>query len=352
MSTSSIPLFGRAYTLTVTSSSGTQTEISHNEWEPEALKIAFDITESVLPSPMWTANVTVWNLNDVTALDVLYNATWLTLSAGYQTGPTVASIIWDGPVLQVLFDRENVVDQKITFNCVASVSLLNQAFVNFSQGPFSSQLQVVQRMITGLNGNASEQISPTAQQLLAAKQYPRGKTVFGMAAKQISDIAADNRLGNWVSSGGSSLGATAQPNLSELDAGTKTVPDLIFGPPNPPGYRQSGQQDQSVTYSVIGVPKQFAAGVIFTVLLDPRLKVQVPPMLVQLTRSTVISQAKVQLGSLLTPLDQNLQFIAAQIRHYGDTRSNDWYTEVTGYNRKYAQGFLNADYLAYTTASK
>ena len=128
-------------------------------------------------------------------------------------------------------------------------------------------------------------------------------------------------------------------NLSEFDSGEKTTPDLIFSPPNPPNYN-AGVQDKNVTRSVIGVPKQTPFGVIFRVLLDPRLLIKVPPMLAQLDR-TVITQAAIQINQVQTPLDPDLMFVVAQVRHIGDSRGNEWYSEVTGYSRKYAIGLIN-----------
>jgi hypothetical protein len=85
---------------------------------------------------------------------------------------------------------------------------------------------------------------------------------------------------------------------------------------------------------------------IFTVLLDPRLKVQLPPLVVQLTR-TLISQLTVQPGqAVVSPMSANLDFFVAQVRHIGDSRGNDWYTEVTGYNTTYASNLLDGVFAA------
>lgn len=334
--TSTTPLWGRAWTLTVKLASGEVQTLSQSSWDPEALRVTFEVLETTLPSPFWFADVKVYNLNDPEMQNLLFNAVWLTLEAGYQSGPSKSSIIWDGPVLQVIFDRERVIDLTMTFNCVAGPWLLEEQFINVAMGPMSSQYQVVSQMIEQLGGTPSGQVSQKAQQLLAAKQYPRGKTVFGKVSKYISQIADDNFLNNWI--------AGNQQFISELDSGIKINPDLIYGPPLAPGY-SAGNDTSGITRSIIGVPRQSQFGAIFTVLLDPRLVVKVPPLLVQIDQ-TVISQQKLQYGQVLTPLDQSGLFIAAQIRHYGDTRGNDWYSEVTGYTRRYAQNLLKPLYTA------
>ncbi len=331
-SVSQIPLWGRAWKLSVKTADGNTEVLSQSSWDPEALRVTFDVLESTLPSPFWYALVKVYNLNDPEMQNLLFNAVWLTLEAGYQTGPSKSSIIWDGPVLQVLFNRENVVDLTMTFNCLAGPALLEEQFINVALGPMSSQYNVVSKMISQLNGDVGQQVSQKAQSLMTAKQYPRGKTIFGSVSKYISEMSDDNFLNNWIDG--------AQHYLSELyNPDINLNPDITYAPPLPPGYVDSGISDED-THSIIGVPKQSQFGCIFTVLLDPRLKVQLPPMLVKLDQ-TVIQQLKLQYGQVLTPLDQSGLFVAAQIRHFGDTRGNDWYSEVTGYTRGYSQNLLN-----------
>ena len=182
-STSNIALWGRAWKLSVKLASGESQILSQSGWDPEALRVVFDVLESTLPSPYWYADVTVYNLNDPTMQNLLFNAVWLTLEAGYQSGPSISTIIWDGPVLQVLFDREDVVNLTMKFNCLAGPWLIEEQFINASVGPMSSQLQLVSKMIEQTNGNLQEQTSDKARQLLTVKQYPRGKTVFGKVSK-------------------------------------------------------------------------------------------------------------------------------------------------------------------------
>jgi hypothetical protein len=68
---------------------------------PETLRATFEVLESSVNSPWWFAQVTVCNLDDPTTQNLLFDAVWLTLEAGYQTGPNVSTVIWDGPVLPV-----------------------------------------------------------------------------------------------------------------------------------------------------------------------------------------------------------------------------------------------------------
>jgi len=331
MSTSTLSLFGRAYALTVTSRNGQKKKLSCEAWEPEALRVTFDVLETTLPAQMWFADITIYNVNEAEMLDCLWNASWIELEAGFQKGPNKSSLIWGGPVLQVMFDRENVVDFKITFNSIGGVQFWQDNFINASNGAMSSQYQIVSNMITQTHGNVKDNIGPVAAEKLKAKQYPRGRTLFGSTAKYLAQIAQDNGLSQWI--------AQNQAYMSELDSGVNMTPAITYGPPFPPGYKSTASE-KNVTRSILGVPKMFQYGTIFTVLLDPRLAVVVPPLLVRIDK-TVITQFKlIPLVNLPVALDQNLNLIAAQVRHYGDTRGNDWCTEVTGYTRGYAQKLL------------
>lgn len=332
MSPSRIPLWGRAWKLTVTLASGEQQFLSQDSFDPEALRLTFDVLQSAIPSPYWFADITIYNASGDEMQQLLGPAvpTRVTLEAGYQFGPQKSTIIWDGPVLQVIFGAENVVDQFVRFNCIGTDATLENNFQNTAVGPMS-QYQVVSQMITQMNGTPSQQISPAAQAAMSAYQYPRGKGLFGKAAKILPEIAASAGFTTW-------MGPDGQHFISEMDDQTRTNPDVIYGPAFPPGHvgRAPVQVNGGITRSLIDVPAQSSVGCDFTVLLDPRLQVRIPPMLVQLDQA-IIRQMKRQIGQALFPLDSSGIYIAGQIRHYGDTRGNDWYSSVTGYRRNYAQ---------------
>lgn len=342
-SISNTPLFGRAWQLSVKTAnqdpdSSDQNVLSFSGWDPESLRIRFNVLETTLPSPWWFAEIDVYNCSDVTAQNLLRNAVWVTLKAGYQAGDNRYAIIWDGPVLQVMFDKENVVDQVIKFNCMAGPWLLEEQFFNRSQGSLTSQADTVSTFITLANGNYNQQVSDHANDLLIAKKYPRGKTIFGSTSKYIRQMSDDNFIQSWMTNGGDTY-------LSEMLAPNANVtPDIIYSPPFPPNFNPS-QTSGEITRSIIGVPKQTPFGCEFTVLLDPRLKVKVPPLLVKLDQ-TLIQQLKVQYGQALTWLDQSGTFVAAQIRHVGDSRGNEWYSHVTGYQLGYAQKLLDGVFLS------
>lgn len=339
MAVSNTPLWGQAWKLVVTSTStngnSTMTTISGLTWEPEPLRITFDVLQSMTQVP-WYADISVYNLNDTTIQNLLLTATWVTLSAGFMIGPNIQSVIWDGPVLQTLYTREEVVDQKITLHCIGGPSpLALDNIVSFSMGRGTNQTLLLSTMAQETGqvpvSQAQGTLGPVASQRLAATQYPRGNTIFGRSSEIVSQVASSNFVQSWHDG--------KQTFISEINSGVVGQPSLVYAPPYPPGSIPATQDlPPGTTQSIIGTPQQWPQGVLFTVLLDPRLKVGLPPQLVQLVRLKTVSQLTLtQGGDPPSPLSANLLFYVSQVRHVGDSRGNDWQTEVTGFTADYAQ---------------
>jgi hypothetical protein len=350
MSTSVIPLWGQAWELVIgyQTDSGLQSKtISTNSWEPESLRITFEVLQSTIPSPWWFADIVIYNMDPVDIASIAYNAVKVTLKAGFQTGPNLSAVIWDGPVFQVLLDQEQVVDTRVTLHCVSN-PLVMENVTAFSVGQFASQAQVIAKMAAQIGlppiDQASGTLNPVASQLLNTKRYPRGNTVFGKLGKQLDLVAGDQNLQTFRNG--------SKAYMTSFGDGTiSPTPDLIYAPPNPPNTQSSSTLPSGTTQSIIGTPRQFPEGVIFTVLLDPRLQVQLPVLVVRLVGTLVTQQVRQIGGSFITPLNNNLVFFVGQVRHTGDSRGNDWQTEVTGYNTTYGASLLDGIFSASSTPS-
>ena len=244
-------------------------------------------------------------------------------------------------MFQVLYTREAVVDQKLTLHCVVFPAVSPTDIVGFSMGQFSNQQQLIARMISETNLPAVSVAAGTqglvAAQRMTATQYPRGNTVFGKVSKYFAQIADDNVVQTWTDG--------LKTYIGEVDSGgSDAQPDLIYSPAFPPGSTgNSSGLPTGTNQSIIGTPQQIQQGVTFTVLLDPRLQVQLPPLLVQLVRTQIsqLERTPSPNSELPTALQSNLTFFVAQVRHSGDTRGNEWQTEVTGFSTAYAQNLLN-----------
>ena len=63
--TSSIPLWGQAWELSIQiAGSPDLIVISYKTWNPEALRITFDVMQASVSGPLWYADISIYNLND------------------------------------------------------------------------------------------------------------------------------------------------------------------------------------------------------------------------------------------------------------------------------------------------
>ena len=66
-----------------------------------------------------------------------------------------------------------------------------------------------------------------------------------------------------------------------------------------------------------------------TILLNPNITMVNPAMNIKLEQATIREQLK-QIGVAPTLLEQDGIYKVAKLTHRGDTRGNEWYTEITG----------------------
>ena len=233
--------------------------------------------------------------------------------------------------MQVLYERDDVVDYRITFHCIATNTKVIRS-LNFNSAKGMSQAQTVAAMAAGIHGY--QLIAPLPQSL-DTQVYVRGKTHFGDINKYYEHVADSNGLQWFKSPQGSAMG--------QLDSG-KNDPDYVYSPPLPDDWAGS-PPSMTTSYSIVGSPQQTDCGVEFSVLLDPRINVKMPPLLVKIDNS-VIRQITLPIPLGFTmPLANDGSYVVAKVRHHGDTRGNEWTTDITGYTRAYTQGLLRGQFL-------
>jgi hypothetical protein len=335
---STVDLFGRRWEIKVMTQSGTEIIYTSSAWDPEALRATFDINQNML-SAMWTAEISIYNLNYQTATQAIPGAPGvagtaqislgdqITVSAGYQHGSNYG-VIWVGQIYQVTYERENVTDYKTTFMCLASIEGWNRNLVSTAYPAQMSQYNLVKMMIANSQTpKVAFNMVPADQQAISGTGSPRAGVMHGDLAKYMG-MTADQQ-DNWITT------HTGQGLLLGDIASEDSTPDYTYAPAPPPG--QTVSYSTPTTQSLIGSPVQYQAGVQFQVLLDARLKCQLPLQLVKLDM-TVIKQLQQSIStignevpqlSLVVPLDKTGQFFVVALRHVGDTRENTWLTYVT-----------------------
>ena len=312
-------LYGRKYELLVLTpandnSGGQDTllTLSSSSFEPSALQIVFDVHTPCISSPYWYATIDIYNTNSPTAFNIVQTVSSIEqgsivkLSAGYQGGQQYG-LIWQGPVFQALYVRENVTDFKLTLNCILSLesAISGNPLVN---APYSSgwtDEEILLKTIQQL-GIQKDYISPS----LSQSKRTRGGALFGPPADILNKIAIKNNMVYFLSERGLSMGKLNE-NVTDK---TPTTPGFVYTP-------QTG---------LIGTPQQTQAGVSFSVFLDPRIRAQMPLQTVGIDQA-YIQNYKRQIGEPILPLDQSGTYAVGDVHHRGDTRGNLWQTDITGY---------------------
>lgn len=312
-------LYGRKYKLDIILGDGSKTiTITDSSFEPEAIRITFDVYTPAWQE-FWYADISIYNLDQQTTDQILGgNSTTsssgatppikqgmeVILSAGYQNGNF--GVIWDGFVFQPMWERVDVVDFKITLHCIIGLDEISRNSINKTYAAFTNQEEIIRNI-------AAASFRPIAVDKLSTnlptKQLPRGKTVFGSPRKYFDLIAQDSDMQWWLSSRGLSLG-----KVDEDTAGVSTDKIIEYTPDT----------------GIIGTPQQTQYGVNLRVLMDARIQARKPLMQVKINNIS-IRQQKWQINVLPGILDQDGIYIVGAVRYLGDTRGQEWYTDVTGY---------------------
>lgn len=319
MSAAALPLFGRRYQLLVKFPKNDQGEqtvltITDSSFEPEALRITFDVY-TVVRATYWYADIVIYNLDEATVAQIMGNHSngpsgveqgmEVILSAGYLSGNY--GVIWDGYVMQPMWDRENVTDYKLTLHCVIGLgdtrNYVNKTYDSIGQRDLVARIaQDSFRPIPIETGAISTRVDNKASS--------RAYTVFGNPLPYVDSIAADNNMLNWLTAKGINI---ADPNENE---------DVV-------------SRDDLVVYTprtgIIGTPVQTQDGANVRLLLDPRVQVKKPVMQIKIDNA-IVRQIKKEAGDFgkIGLLDRDGQYLVAAVHHIGDTRGQAWYTEITG----------------------
>lgn len=279
-----------------------------NGFEP--LRVTFD-TMQVAFGALWYGDITVYNLDGETQQTLLREGMEVIVNAGYVNGPY--GEIFRGRVFQPMWDRENVVDFRTTLRCLVGYDVLT-GFISANRSAFASQDDLVRQMakaaITPPVWQSNGKREPTQWSLdvdesLQHKKLERGVVMFGDVRKYVDQIARDNYMQWWYD---------LSDQLHIRDITKNPDPNILVYTP------QTG---------IVGTPQQTEDGVNFRVLLDPRLEVRYPAKQAKLD-NTSIEQLKRRIGELPSILDKTNTYIVAGVRHIGDSRGNEWYSEVTG----------------------
>lgn len=340
---SKTPYFGRCWSLTITPSqgpsAGTPIVVSSDAFEPEALRMTFEI-EQLAFSAFWHAEISVYNANGPISAGpskginlyqaVIQEGDIVTVSAGYQADypyPSTPPVIFTGPIFYTIQDRLDVVDQRLIIHCLLNRILTTQNFLNATLPARSTQFTqarfIAENAVSKININQGQIQSAinSARPQRGATQLPRAKTYFGSPHKYLTAIADQNSLVSWFDSKSWNVDSLQNP-VGPLIA-TYAPVNILGGPP---------QNINGVKLSLIGQPGQTQLGVNFRVLLDPTVQVVAP------LPQVAIQQQYIRQAPIPYPLPKGdnpilplvPQYVVVGVRFTGDTRGNAWYSDITG----------------------
>lgn len=319
---SGLPYYGRKWKILVEKEDGTDSiVVSDSDFDdavPErgALRCTFNISESLGHCP-WYSDVSIWNLRGDTQeklINDVVEGSVVTVWAGYENGNY--GQIFKGQVFQPLFDRQNVTDFILTLHCLVGQNLLHANYAAFTLSKGWDYASLLNKMC---QSSVKKIPIKNLTSDLPQNKAPRGIVVMGDPRKTLRTVSKDTSSLWWVDYYGL--------NVAKLKGGKANNKTITLTP-------ETG---------LIGTPQQIDDGVTFRCLLNPNMRITTNDDILRVKLDmSVIRQMKITQGMMVSPLDADATYKVVNVVHRGDTRGNDWYTEVIGIN-EISRRFFYAD---------
>jgi hypothetical protein len=266
------------------------------------LRFRFEVRASDVETPN-TMSVRVFNPTQQTVNSIIQEFDTVTLTVGYQNGNQ--GTIFRGDIKQFRFGRERNVDNYIDILAGDGDEAYNQSVINqsFPAGTTNSQ------QLSALAASMNLPVATNADGFLTTGGVlPRGKVMFGMARLQMAILAKSNDT-RW-----------------SIQNGVLTLVPVT-------GYLPGEAVQINSASGMIGTPEQTDNGIVIRCYINPLIKIgqRVQINNRDINQAIVKSQSYPSYTSLYYPAtvanDGFYRVLVAE--HVGDTRDNDWYTELT-----------------------
>lgn len=259
--------------------------------------------------------VRVYNLNDQTLNEVLTQYNIVTLQAGYKG--TGMQVLFSGEIKMFVRGKENATDRFLEISAAAGDVGYNYGLVNQTLAKGSRVMDVV---ATAAQAMGVSSVDPNAVSAIESQffggVFPRGKVAWGLGRIQMRQIAATAGARWFIDNGG----------VLRVVSNTGYLPGqaVVLTP-------QTG---------LVGVPEATTNGIRARCLINPFLTIGQP---VQIQSSSIASvsapASETMYGEIHFPSRTGMQFYAATqpsgiyravvIEHSGDTRGQEWYSDLT-----------------------
>lgn len=288
--------FGRKVSLIIGQDSGSALDLSN-------LRIVFRVKRGDLQTPN-SAHIRVYNVSDNTAQRAESKEfTRVVLQAGYEGS---YGIIFDGSIVQPRRGRENPTDTFLDLTAADGDMAYNFAVVNTTLAAGSVPEDHVKVCTAAM---APFGVTDGYRPALGGNPLPRGKVLFGMARDYLATVAQ-----------------STQTLWSIQDGALQMVPETSYVPGSIPVI--------NANTGMIGMPEQTQNGIRVRMLLNPSIKIG---RLIRLDNSSIQryeyslssdQQAANRGTALQNKINGDGFYYVMTSEIWGDTRGNDWYTEV------------------------
>lgn len=283
--------YGRVCTLLVSNKQGQALDLS-------ALRIKFKVKKTGVMTPN-AADIIVYNVEAQTQKLIQNEFTNVILQAGYVGN---YGLIFKGNIKQFITGRESATDTFINLNCGDGDQAYNFATINQTiRAGVTPQIQL-NAALTAMSGMG---ISQGYTGVLPVVSLPRGKVIYGNARDHLKKLA-DTYGFTWSMQDG---------NLVFLSQGTYLPNQAVV---------------LTSKTGMIGTPQQTTEGIDAKSLLNPNLKVHGR---VKLDNAS-IAKMKIDFwvpgspANTPSPISQDGYYYALVVEHSGDTRGQEWYSNM------------------------
>lgn len=277
-------LYGRRYRVAI--------DIGGNKvFDVSELRCKFEISKTVYGEPN-SSKLTIYNLSPDDENKLIQEGQRIIIEAGYNGSQY--GLIFSGNIIQPLRSKENGTDYLLTLVSMDSERYMTYGLVGVSLVAQQSSRDAINTLIS-----SSSQEVGTGFLTNSTIKYPRGKVMFGMSKDYLEQISRTENCTFYTDDGKLNI-------ISAQDIESERI--LDFNP-------QTG---------LIGTPTQTSLGIQCQVLLNPQIKLN---SLFHVDNSRITNYEYTQ-GNPVYSLDSEGIYRVISLKHVGDTRSNDWYTEI------------------------
>jgi len=263
-----------------------------------SLQFKFQTTAQTIES-LGTLQLRIFNPAPSTIKKIIDEGSNVSLSAGYAGS---FGQIFGGDIIQVRTGRENGTDTYLDISATDGDKIYNESFVNATISAGTSKASRLQ--LIAKHGKFDFSNPPEVDD--DDSKLPRGKAFFGMARDHLRPLCA--MLGaDWTIKDGK----VKVLSRGRLQPGDETLLTYETG--------------------LIGIPTQTMEGLTLKALLNPSL---IPGGVVNID-NTSINKYQVDLSygaganyALIPPLNNDGKYKILYVAHSGDTRGQNWYTDI------------------------